>query len=124
MCIILLASSCTYAPQANIQQTTKQNETAAGEMTFLQPVKNSKTINDCISTLRKRNYKKAVEFGKTAVVLHSNDFTAYLCLGIAYARTGQLNFATTSIEQAAALGKNKSQRYEIEEAKQFVMQYR
>ncbi len=58
-------------------------------------------INDCFNYLIAQDYQDAITAGQQAVSLYPNSFSANICLGRAYYRTGQLNLALNSFKKAA-----------------------
>jgi tetratricopeptide (TPR) repeat protein len=56
-------------------------------------------IDSCYAYLKSGNYKKAIEEGKQAIHIFSDDARGHLCLGIAYYNINDLNNAKYHFEE-------------------------
>lgn len=73
-------------------------------------ISNASIINQCLSQLREGHYNQAVNLGKLAVVLHSDNPNSYLCLAAAYVKKGKLKLAKEEFSIAEILSpKNQAQ---------------
>ncbi|OSS42342.1 hypothetical protein DESAMIL20_1895 [Desulfurella amilsii] len=65
------------------------------------------TISQCVRQLKGGHVKHAIELGKLAVVLHSDNPLSYMCLGFAYEKDKHYNFAKVELQQAQILVKSQ-----------------
>ena len=64
--------------------------------------KETKEVKECANYLDAGDYQKAIELGKKAVNLYPKNADAYLCLGKAYHKTGQIDLAIDNLKKAEA----------------------
>ncbi|MGC8705612.1 MAG: tetratricopeptide repeat protein [Desulfurella sp.] len=72
------------------------------------------TIAQCIKQLKEGHISQAIELGKLAVVLHSDNPVSYMCLAGAYAKDGKYNFAKVELQQALILAKSNKLKNDID----------
>jgi len=65
-------------------------------------------IDNCFNYLKAGDYKRAIEAGERAVRLYPKDNGAHLCLGRAYFRVGELDYALKSMKETEMLTTNKT----------------
>jgi len=65
-------------------------------------------IDKCFNYLNAQDYKRAIEAGKSAVMLYPRNASAYRCLGKAYYRVGEFKLALSAMKEAERLATTKS----------------
>jgi len=65
-------------------------------------------IDNCFNYLNAGDYKRAIEAGERAVRLYPKDNDAHFCLGRAYFKVGELDYALKSMKEAERLTTNKT----------------
>jgi tetratricopeptide (TPR) repeat protein len=79
-------------------------------LSFL-PFKNiayaQREIDACLTFFKSGDYKRAIEAGKLAVEKYPKNFKAYVCLGSAYYKVGELKLAYKNLKKAESLPNNK-----------------
>ncbi|WP_291490383.1 hypothetical protein [Desulfurella sp.] len=81
---------------------------------FIPAFSYANTITQCIKQLKEDHVSKAIQLGKLAVVLHSDNPVSYMCLAGAYAKDGKYNFAKVELQQALILAKSSKLKNSID----------
>jgi pentatricopeptide repeat protein len=66
-------------------------------------------IDACLTFFKAGDYKRAIEAGKLAVKKYPKNFKAYVCLGSAYYKVGELKLAYKNLKNAESLTRNKEE---------------
>lgn len=74
-----------------------------GFLTFKSTAFAGDLIDTCWTSIKRKDYKIAVDFGKTAVEKYPENPKAYHCLGNAYYGTGELELAYNNLKKAETL---------------------